>query len=179
MATPIVQIKIIGKSAGSTLNIPFLGIGNTAIANAFRNIGYWFASVGVGTRSFNGQVSSGGVQASGTITSTAIVAADTVTINGTVFTAVASGATNNQFNIGGSQTITATNLAAAINASTTPIVSNVVSASSVGPVVTVTSKEQGTVGNLGTLAISSHGTVSGANLTGGTDGTVFSLAKGI
>jgi hypothetical protein len=44
-----------------------------------------------------------------------IVAGDTVTVGSSVFTAVASGAGANQFNIGGTAVITATNLVAAIN----------------------------------------------------------------
>lgn len=47
------------------------------------------------------------------------VAADTVTINGITFTAIASGATGNQFNVGSTTTITATNLAATLNANAT------------------------------------------------------------
>jgi hypothetical protein len=50
------------------------------------------------------------------ITHANVTAADTVTIGGIVFTAVASGATGNQFNIGADATADAVNLAAAINA---------------------------------------------------------------
>jgi hypothetical protein len=49
---------------------------------------------------------------------TNVTAADTVTIGTIAFTAVASGATGNQFNIGASATLTGDALAAAINAST-------------------------------------------------------------
>ena len=51
--------------------------------------------------------------------STNAVVADTVAINGVIFTAVAGGATGNQFNVGTTTTLTATNLAATLNASTT------------------------------------------------------------
>lgn len=179
MATPIKQIKIIGKTAGSTINIPLINLANVAIANAFRNIGAWFESIGLGARTFNGAVQSGGVQASGTVTLSSMVAGDTVTINGTVFTAETSGATGNQFNVGASDTVTAANLAAAINASATNQVANNVVATSAAAVVTVTCKEVGTIGNLCTLAISGDGPVSGANLTLGTDVNVVALAKGI
>jgi hypothetical protein len=47
------------------------------------------------------------------------VAGDTITINGITFTAVASGATGNQFNIGATTTITTTNLTTTLNANTT------------------------------------------------------------
>jgi phage tail sheath gpL-like len=106
--------------------------------------------------------------ASGTLTLTSAVATNTVTINGVTFTAIASGATGNQFNIGGSDTITAANLAASINASVTALVSGYVTASSSGTVVTVTSAFTGLSGNQ-TLIASGQGTIvaSGARLTGG------------
>lgn len=50
-------------------------------------------------------------------TSTEVVAGDVVTINGLAFLCVASGATGRQFNVGATDTDTATNLVAAINAS--------------------------------------------------------------
>lgn len=62
-------------------------------------------------------------------------AADTITVNGVVFTARASGAAANEFNIGGTPTLNATNLAAAINASvSTGIVGTVGASSSLGVV---------------------------------------------
>ena len=54
----------------------------------------------------------------GTISLTNVVAGNTLTLNGVVFTGVVSGAAGNQFNIGGADTSTATNLVAVINAST-------------------------------------------------------------
>ncbi len=63
-------------------------------------------------------------------------AADTITVNGVVFTARASGAVANEFNIGGTPTLNATNLAAAINASTTAGIIGTVGASSAAGVVT-------------------------------------------
>lgn len=179
MPTPTQLIKVFGVTGGSTLGNVFGNVKNVAIANAFRNIGDWFQSIGSGSRSFNGYTSKGGAAASGTITLSSFVNSNTITINGTVFTGETSGATGNQFNIGGSDTITAANAVAAINASATAIVANVVTASSAGAVITITAKEAGTIGNLGTLAISANGSVSGANLTGGTDGTVSALAKGM
>lgn len=49
-----------------------------------------------------------------------VVAGDTLTINGVAFAAVASGATGTQFNVGATDTATATNLAAAILAANIP-----------------------------------------------------------
>lgn len=176
MPSPTSQLKITGTQAGGT--IPFTSLNSVSIANAFRNIGNFFQSIGIGTRSFNGIISTNGVQALGKITFSSFVAGDTITINGTTFTGESSGATLNQFNIGGTDTITATNAAAAINASATAVVSNVVTATSSGAILTITAKESGTIGNLMTLAISAHGSVSTA-VAGGTDGTVTALAKGI
>lgn len=50
------------------------------------------------------------------LTLSAMVATDTVTIRGTVFTCVASGATAQQFNVGGTDTLTAVELKNQVNA---------------------------------------------------------------
>src|SRR4051812_16371687 len=71
---------------------------------------------------FNLSVVENGTQATQTLTFTSVVATNTFSIAGTTFTCVASGATGNQFNIGGSDTLTAASAAAAINASATAIV---------------------------------------------------------
>lgn len=176
----VIQMKVSGKSSGSSLNIPLKALGDVSIANAFRNLGQWIESIAVGSRTFNGVVWSGGVQASGTLTLSSFVANDTVTINGVVFTGKASPASNVEFLIGADDTATAVNLAAKLNSTSAPNkILNVISATSALGVVTITMLESGQIGNLGTLAISAHGSRSGANLTGGTDGTMVSLAKGI
>ncbi len=69
----------------------------------------------------------------GTITLSGVIAGDSVTINGTVFLCVAAGATVNQFNVGGTDTISATNLAAVITAAGLGM-----TAAGVATVVTVT-----------------------------------------
>lgn len=105
-----------------------------------------------------------------TLTNASIVANDTLTIAGVAFTAKASGATGAQFNIGGTATITAANIVAAVNASAAANV--LVVASSVAGVVTVTSLAQGAVGNFVPMA-TSNGTgfvLSAATLAGGTGG---------
>ncbi len=108
------------------------------------------------------------VQASGTFTLTTVIATDAVKVNGVTFTAVASGATGNQFNIGASDTLTAVNLAAAINGSATALVAGYVTATSALTVVTVKSAFYGIAGNQ-TLIESLDGTIvaSGVALTGG------------
>jgi hypothetical protein len=113
------------------------------------------------------------VQASATITLTGVGAAnDTILINGVTFTAKASGAVADQWNIGGSATLSAAAIAAAINASVTSLVSGYVTASSSGAVVTVTAVPYGLFGNAMTLAkgvdAGSVMTVSSARLAGGT-----------
>jgi phage tail sheath gpL-like len=115
------------------------------------------------------------VAASGTITFSGVTQAnDTVLINGVTFTAVASGATGNQWNVGASATLSAASLAAAINASATALVNLQVTASENGAgVITLTAINKGASGNAITLAEGvdglTHIAVSGARLTGGTN----------
>lgn len=109
----------------------------------------------------------GAAQASGTLTLTSVVATNTAAINGVTFTAIASGATGNQFNVGGTDTLTAANLAAAINASASSLISGYVTASSALGVVTVSSVFYGIGGNQVTLVGSTNIVASGARLTGG------------
>lgn len=180
MASTPVALKVVGTTVGSSMTIPLIGLSNVSIANAFRNLGSYFQSIGQGARSFKGAVQSGGVQATGTITLSALVATDTITIAGVTFSCVAAGATGNQFNVGGTDTITAANAVVAINASASASVANNILASSSGAVITLTCKEPGTIGNFLTTAISAHGSVSGSGLlTSGTDANVVNLAKGL
>lgn len=79
---------------------------------------------------------------------------------------------NNAFDFGGTDTETATDLARAIDASSTSLVSGHVDASSSGAVVTLTARNSGLAGNAITLASSgSTVAVSAARLTGGTETT--------
>jgi hypothetical protein len=105
-------------------------------------------------------------KATGTITfAVQPLANATVTIGGTAITFVASGATGNQVNIGGTLAVTLTSLAAMLNASAdTNIVKATYSASPT--VLTVTYKLPGTAGNAFTIA-ASVATPSGATLAGG------------
>ena len=115
------------------------------------------------------------VKATGTFTSTNAVATDAITINGVTFTCVASGATGNQWNLGANDAADCANLAAAVNASTSDLVSKHVTATSANNVVTLTAKFAGYAGNAITIA-SADATIvaSGARLTGGS-GTITSL----
>jgi hypothetical protein len=112
-----------------------------------------------------------GVVATGTATCSSVDAADNISINGQAITAHATTAANNQFVVGATDAATATNLAAAINGSTTAIVSKHVRALARAAVVHIFAKYGGIAGNAITLA-TSDGTdlaVSGTGrLTGGT-----------
>lgn len=146
---------------------------------AIERLGDWINAIGGGVHSGRFTVATTAVQATGTITLSSMVAGDTITINGTVFTAEVSGATGNQFNVGASDTATAINAAAAINGSATNNVSKNVSATSSAAVITITSLVPGYIGNMNTIAISAHGSVSGANLTGGSEDANVVMYNGI
>lgn len=97
-------------------------------------------------------------------------AADTLTINGTAITFVASGATGNQVNIGSTLAITLANLLAFLGSSV-DVNLVLMTYSVVGSVLYIVSKATGTTGNSYTLAKSSTAiTLSAANLAGGSAG---------
>jgi len=73
--------------------------------------------------------------------STNTVAGDTVVVNGVTFTAIASGATGNQFNVGANTTITAINLAATLNTNAT--INALYMATASTNIVTLTEKTAG------------------------------------
>lgn len=102
------------------------------------------------------------VKASGTITLSSHVATDTVTISGVTLTA------DTDYDVGGDDSETADNLAAAILADTD--LDGLVTATAASGVVTVTALVPGELGNAVTLAISAHGSVSAARMAGGTNG---------
>jgi hypothetical protein len=112
-----------------------------------------------------------GVVATGTATCASVDAADSISINGQAITAHATTAANNQFVVGATDAATATNLAAAINGSTTAIVSKHVRALARSAVVHIFARYGGIAGNAISLS-TSDGTdlaVSGTGrLTGGT-----------
>ena len=182
MASPIEYLKVSGKTAGSTLTNKLTVLNNVSIANAFRNIGFFFESIGIGARSFNGSVfaGSGGVVATNAVTFSSFVAADTVTINGVVFTGSDTASTNVQIKTGGADGTVAASLVTLINSAKAPAkVLGILQATAVGAVVTINAIDPGAIGNLYTLAISAHGSVTGATFASGADGVITLLAKGI
>jgi len=158
----------IGSQIGAASGNKLLGINK--LLRYFNGLsgGAKKASVAVGYSS---------VQASGTVTFSGTGAAnDTILVNGVTFTAKASGAGANEWNVGASAAASGDNLAAAINASVTALVSGYVTAVSDGAgVVTITAVRPGINGNCMTIAegvdSGSAMAVSGARLTGGTSGT--------
>lgn len=99
---------------------------------------------------------------------------DTLTIDGTAITFVASGATGNEVNIGADLAHTLTSLLSFLNASTDANLS-LMTYSVIGDVLYIASKATGTTGNAYTLAKSSTAiAVSGAALAGGVAGTDLS-----
>lgn len=109
------------------------------------------------------------VKASATLTGTSVIATDAVVVSGVTLTAVASGATADQFNIGADDDETMANLAAAINAHAS--LAGIVTATSDATVVTVSAARPGLMGNAITL-VSNDATIvaSAARLASGTDG---------
>lgn len=115
----------------------------------------------------------GAVKASGTVTfaSTGPTAAQTCTVAGQTITAVASGAVQNQFNVSATPATVAANFAAAINASTN--LQNIVTASALGAVVTVSASTPGKMGNGMAMANVNLANTTIVSFAGGSDGTAY------
>lgn len=138
----------------------------------------FFGAVSLGNRSAKivAQVNTGdAVAATGTVTLASLVAADTITVGTQVFTSSASPSGNNQFLSTGGDTAVAAAATAKINAH--PSLVGVVSATSAAAVITLTAAQTGLIGNQIGIAISAHGSVSAAKLTGGTNPTTTSAAS--
>jgi hypothetical protein len=104
-----------------------------------------------------------------TVVFASLNAADTVTIGGVVLTCTLGAPAASQFQKLTDGTVTAANLAAAIN--TQGSLSQFVSATSVGAIVTVTADVPGIIGNLVAVLSSAGGvTLGGATLVGGAGG---------
>ncbi len=115
-----------------------------------------------------------GVQATETVTLSGVVGTDKLTIAGHDFTAVAGVPSGDQFHVGLTDILTATNLAAAINASVTAGIAGIVTASNPAGTATVvvTAVAYGTLGNSITVTqTGGHITVPSATLLLGTNPT--------
>lgn len=160
----------------------FSGLTNTTVENqgdawaACRDISDYFAGAALGNKSINMTVQIA-VAATGTVTFSSIAAADTVTIGGLVFTGSDTPSGAVQFLTGTTDTLSAVSLASVINANTTA--NKLVKATSSGAVITLTAVQPGTSGNFITLAISAHGSVSGATMTGGSIGAQVVISEGL
>ncbi len=106
-------------------------------------------------------------------------AAQTFVLNGVTFTARASGAGADEFNIGATAQATIANIVAAVNASVTAGVTGVITAAQNDRYAVFTAVTVGTAGNSLTLVESlSNVTRSGATFTGGTATVVTSYTVG-
>lgn len=145
--------------------------GDVVIPLDVENFGFWLKAV------FGAPTTTGAVAATGTITFTAQPTVNsTVSVGGTAFTFVASGATGNQCNIGANLAATLTALAVVLNASVVPGVAAATYGSNATQ-LTITHDTLGLTGNSFALAAStspaSNGTVSGATLSGGANTHTF------
>lgn len=135
---------------------------------------------GISAKSGNVKLSTGAVKAACAFTFTgAPTAAETLTINGVTFTIRASGATGNEFNIGGTVTATAANMAAAVNASVTAGISGVVTAASALGVCTVSAVTPGKAGNYLLAPTESMTNTAVAGWAGGAEDATITMSVGV
>jgi hypothetical protein len=136
--------------------------GNLVIPVEGRDFGRWLQLL-------LGNPVSAGVAATGDITFTANPSAShTITINGVVWTFVASGATGTQTNIGGSLAATLTQLATDLNASVNASITPATYSNGGGTKLNIVHDAVGGGGNNFTLASgNANGVASGATLSGG------------
>ena len=163
------------RSAADTASLLNMNTANAAMNNLCNLL----QGMNCGAEAGKLEMNIGAVAASQTLTVGTVVATNGPTINAVAVLAVVSGAVNNQFNIGATPTESATNLAAAINASTTLGLKDFVSATSAGAVVTVSAQVPGTEGNALTTTATANVTAGGAALAGGTEGTRKIYSYGI
>lgn len=162
------------NAAKSTTSIA--GDSNFPIRKLWRR----FYSDALGAFRSNITVTPNAIYASDLVTFSSLANADTVTVNGRVYTAETSGATGlQQFNLGTTDTTAATNFAAILNADTSTAVKGVVTAVASAATITLYCQIPGNVGLQCTAAISAHGTVATANFTGGSEGTSGTIGHGL
>ena len=145
--------------------------GSVVIPMDVENLGLWLKAT------FGQPVTTASVAATGSFTFSAQpVASSTITVAGTVFTFVASGAVGNQINIGANLAATMTALAVVLNASVVPAVA-AATYTATATAINIVFDALGHAGNAFTLAASttpaSNATPSGATLTGGANDHTF------
>lgn len=180
-----IKVMTIVVQSNNNANATYLLPSNSSTSSsAFGNmrvlkaITAFFSDLVKGVWNSNTLVIQGGVYATGTAVFSSVIATNTLVIGGVTITAVNSGATSVQFNVGSSDTVTAANAVTTINALTT--LNKVVQASSSGTTITIVSLIPGTIGNLITLSTNSGGTITvGSALSGGTDGTKGDISHGL
>ena len=125
-----------------------------------RDLSSYFAAGSVGATSLKVTVQDGVVPATATITLSGFVNGDTITVDGIVFTGRTTPDAPTDFKIGASDTITAANFVAVLNAATNPAIECLVMSSSSAAVITLTSLIPGPIGNFQTATISAHGVIT-------------------
>lgn len=159
---------------------PLVPIANGAPEFYLRNIFKFFLKILTGAAWASVRVVQGAVSAVNAVTFSSVVAADTVTVCGTVFTGSNTPSGAVQFKTGVSDANSAASLASVINAHTT--VGKLVTAaqdSTTPAKVNLTCNTPGLVGNFLTLAISAHGSVTGATFASGAEGNNGTLHQGL
>lgn len=166
----------ISTAESSTLINALWALNATDAKDSLVRLINYFDQVLAGTRQAYLRTYRGAVKASATLVLSGLPSNnETFVLNGVTFTAKTSGATGNEFNIGGSASATATNIATAINASATAAVSNCVTAEASSGTVTITALEPGVFGMGYTLTESMSNTTRTA-FASGSNGTEVILS---
>jgi len=178
MSNSVFNLSITTNQSGQAVKDKFI-LARASPAQILQSVANWINAAVNGSQNVSIIFSMNAVQASGTITFSSFVQDETITVNGTLLTGKDSPSGSAQFKTGAGTTDTtiAAAAAACINANTT--LNKQVVASSSGTTMTVTSIAAGPFGNLGTLAISAHGSVSGANLASGASDVPITVAHGL
>lgn len=161
------NITITTDQASGNLNDIFINTNHRLMLSNFQN---YLSALNSGNNagSINVKINTGNaVTASNTVTITAPIAGDSLEINGIAFVA------GTNFTIGGTDTITTTNLKNAINASANGLITGLVTASSSGTTLTVSGSTPGVSGNIislegkgtGSIAVNGAGANASATLT--------------
>jgi phage tail sheath gpL-like len=177
VASNVVTLRLVIQT-NSNKHVNYLNAIQRDSVITLQRLASMFEAFANGSYLSNTDISTNSVNATGTITFSSLANNDTITINGTTFTAKTSGAAGAvQFNLGASDTAAAANAVTVINANES--VNETVFAQSTGAVITLFCRVPGVIGNLCTIAISAHGSVSGANLASGADGTDSNVSHGL